>query len=89
MRAGSDAVDEINAELLFLAETLWREAAKRASDRDLETVQQRDVRKAYDDLFEPHELLNEAQERLEEANEDLADVSDRSPIYKDWSPYDE
>lgn len=89
LRAGSDAIDELEAELLYLTRILWLEASQRAEERGRKTVQKQDLSSAYDDLFEPHELLMEAQEDISGLADRLEDTADRSPIFKNWSSYEE
>jgi len=88
-RAGSEAVDELEAELLFVAQILWQEASERAEADGYKTVQIEHLEDAYDDLFEPHELLQSASKEIEDLGEQIEEVKDRSPIYKEWSSNEE
>lgn len=88
-RAGSDAIDELEAEMLFISKIIWQEASQRAEDRGLNTVQEQDVEGAYNDLFEPHQILHEASNEIGDLGQKIEVISDRSPIYKTWDSNEE
>lgn len=89
LRASSDAIDELEAELLFIARILWQEASARAQDENYKTVQLDHLEDAYDDLFEPHNLLQSATDDINQLSEQLEEVKNRSPIYKEWDSNEE
>lgn len=89
MRASSDAVDELEAQMLFMSEILWREASHRSNERGYKTVQEQDLKEAYDQLFAPQTLLMRASSKLENLSEDMNVMAHESPMYKNWESNDE
>ena len=89
LRAGADAIAELEAELLFISRILWQEASRRAVEDGYRTVQLEHLEGAYDDLFEPHNLLYDAVREIDEIQGRLEEIRDRSPIYREWTTDDE
>ena len=89
LRAGSDALDELEAGLLYLTELLWKEASLRAENDGMKTVKKSHFNSAYKELFEPHRELQKSSSKLEQMSEEMEELSKRSPVYKDWESYDE
>lgn len=89
MRASSDAIDELEAELLFIARILWQEASERAEDDGYKTVKKDHLEGAYNDLFKPHNLLQSATNDVNKLKNNLQDLQSRSPIYKEWDSNEE
>jgi hypothetical protein len=72
-----------------MARILWLEASERADSEGYKTVKTEHVEDAYDDLFEPHELLQTTAQEIEDLATQIEDVKERSPIYKEWSSNEE
>jgi histone H3/H4 len=89
MRASSDAIDELEAQMLFMAEILWREASHRSNERGYKTVQKQDLKETYDQLFAPQTLLMQASSKLENLSDDIEIMAHESPMYKNWESNDE
>lgn len=89
LRIGGDAVEEFEAEIMFLMGILWKEAARNARDRGYKTVQKEDVKVAYDELVAPHTRLMQTSQKLEEMSSEIEELAQNSPVYKDWDSYDE
>lgn len=80
VRAGNDGVHLLRDILDSLALNIWNQAAKHAKNDGRETVKERDIRKAYQEVFEPHNLLFQATADLEKLKSQFEDLIDESAL---------
>lgn len=81
--AGGDAIDLLRDHLEQLAGDIWDQGAYYAQQDDRETVQEQDIRQAYQDIMEPHDLIFQAAADLEQMKSRLEDTGGMSPIATD------
>ena len=87
--AGSEALGELEAELLYIAEILWKEASLNAEKDDMKTVQKRHLDDAYDGIFMPHDELIKSSDSLKKMGSDMKQLAEELPVYKNWESYEE
>lgn len=80
-RAGTDAIDELQHHLEFIAERIWLEASKQAEDDGRKTVKERDVQHAIDEMTEPHDLIKRTSEQLDWMKRNLDRQVEQSLLY--------
>lgn len=80
MQVGGDSSDYVKLQLENTIRVVWEEAVKNAKDRDRKTVEEQDVRAAYNEIFYPYTLLEEAATKMGEYQLELQRTADRSPV---------
>ncbi|WP_227380930.1 hypothetical protein [Haladaptatus halobius] len=80
MQVGGDSSAYVKLQLENTIEVVWQEAVKNAKDRDRKTVEEQDVRAAYNEIFYPYTLLEEAATKMGEYQLELQRTANKSPV---------
>lgn len=80
MWASEDGMEEMEERLLIIAERVWEDAAEETEQNDRRVVQVDEIRNAFNNLLQPHNLMMKAAREMDQRRRDFLEVANESPL---------